>query len=200
MVNLNYLGEGRGNKRINRLERGDQLGRSSVSHGTTRFIGEESLSVEGSQKITGRLFGSGVIEWEGDATFDGDVKITETLDVTAATTLGAELKVKPGGKITVEGPSAATLQNGELSFATGGKVVAYPNGAAVAAGSAQVVASTAGALLFFGTNNIGVTSSGTGIDGGLTVNGAVDFNSIPVKAGAVANLHIDSTGKLWKTS
>jgi hypothetical protein len=106
-------------------------GNTSISSGRTRFVGNESLLVEGSQKvsgildITGTLKGVGSMLWNGFVTltstftakgttrFEGDTTqvgphhvqgnqdITGTLAVKGAATLESNLTVNSPGKIVV---------------------------------------------------------------------------------------------------
>jgi cytoskeletal protein CcmA (bactofilin family) len=204
-------------RRIDNLERQSPLGNSSVTRGALRVASTEGLIVEGSQKVSGWLIVTGTLKVVGTflldgittvtgaftskglTRFEGDTTQSGPFHVQGATDLTGNMTVKTGGKILVEGPSAATLQNGELSFATGGKVVAYPSGVAAVAGTAQVVASVAGAYLFFGSNNLAVSSAGASASGGLTVSGDL-VSKLPLKAGAAVNIHVDGNGKFWRTS
>jgi hypothetical protein len=205
------------NRLLRRTSRVTPGNNQSVTGGRTRFIGLQSLIVIGSQlvsgllEITGTLEGVGAILWRGSikvlglGTLDvaGPAKFSATLDVTAETrlrgktTLENDLNVKPAGKIVVEGPFAATLENGELAFETGGKVVAYPQGLAMEAGDAEVTASVAGAYLWFGTDHIAVTSGGVSASGDFTTNGKVFLKNLPTISGVSANVTVDpDTGEL----
>ena len=217
-------------RRIRNLATATPLARTSVTDGHTEFNGNESLLVKGSQKVSGWLVVTGWLKVVGTLLMEGFLSITGNVTATgiwnqngpwnlagaggitgdvASTgtwTQSGTYTVAPGGKIIVQGPAAATLQDGELSFATGGKLVAYPSGISAKAGAAELVASIAGAFLFFGTNKVSVTSGGTYVSGNCEVSqtmharGALYNEGIALKAGAANNLHIDSNGRIWKTS
>lgn len=115
-------------RRVHLLETTQVMGYSSVSEGRSRFVGNESILVQGSgkvegwwivtgtQRVTGLLDGSGTLDWtgpwalKGNGTIPGNVNIIGSLDVSGAarilstlqilgaTTLGSTLNVV-GGRI-----------------------------------------------------------------------------------------------------
>lgn len=115
-------------RRIHLLETTQPMGYSSVSQGRSRFVGNESILVQGSgkvegwwivtgtQRVTGLLEGTGTLDWEGpwylrgNGSIPGNVNIIGSLDVSGAarilstlqilgaTTLGSTLNVV-GGRI-----------------------------------------------------------------------------------------------------
>lgn len=128
-----------------------------VYDGGVILIENGGLRVVGWADILGALNGEGNLNWSGSAFFDGPVEITDTLKVLAATTLEAvtrvlgDLRVEADGTITAGnvkitpdkievggGSSPATLQDGKMSFATGGAVEADTDvgGAKLTAGDA----------------------------------------------------------------
>ena len=133
--------------RVSRLESGAMLENSSITNGRMRFIGG-LLRVDsgGRVEIVGTLNADGTINFTGPftstgaTTLDGDVKITKTLDVTAATTLRNtlavkgqatlenDLTVKDAGKITVEGAIPMVLDDAKLKFSSGGTLKGYSGG------------------------------------------------------------------------
>lgn len=123
-------------RRIQRLERQAALGFSSITRGGLRIASEEGLVVEGSEKITGTLFGDGSIEWTGTARFSSpgtleagdstfeDVSVTETLDVTAEATFQSSVEIQDTLDVT-----AATRLRGvtdmenDLNVINAGRVI-----------------------------------------------------------------------------
>lgn len=178
--------------RVSRLESGSMLENSSITNGRMRFIGGLlRIDTGGRVEIDGTLEGDGTLDWTGPATFDGDVKITKTLDVTAATTLRNtlavkgpatlenDLTVKEAGKITVEGPIPMVLDDAKLKFSSGGTLKGYSGGVVLLANE------TSGAAIQL-----------TGSD--IILAGTITNPGITAKTGVTANVHIDSAGRLWK--
>lgn len=172
--------------RSRRGERSTDLQAASVSDGELTINGEEALVVVGSQvvrgvliiqgpdgelRIDGEINGDGTFTWTGGAVFNGPVEITETLDVSAETTLRAalsllaDLKVGTGGKITA----------GDLTITPSGEIKS--------------------------TTNLVITAPTTRFAGSVVIAGGNSF-TVPLvyKAGVTANVHIDTAGRLWKTT
>lgn len=179
---------------------------ASVTVGRVRIGGSAILLIDstGGLVIDGLLIGEGDLQWEGPATLDGDVTITKTLDVSAATKLRGllellnDLRVKAGGKITVEGSDPVTFgvtSSGApgLEWSAGGRLAGGASSVSMAYGDKRAIVGAAGAILSSGTNRVVVTAAGTTIEGAL-------FADLPLKSGAASNLHIDGNGKLWRTS
>jgi hypothetical protein len=217
MVNLNYL-DGRQNRRMNRLERGTPLGSSAVSRGRTRFIGEESIVIEGSGRVSGTLVvdgsldGDGKISWTGPAEFDGDVKITKSLDVTAdtnlsgptliddtldvtaetrlrgGTTLEADMTVTNGGKVKVGTVELGITSNGRpgLDF-DGATLTENSDRLALESGQAVVGVAPTFAAVAFGESSVVVSEDRT------TVRGPVYLTDLRTISGVSSNVAIDPT-------
>jgi hypothetical protein len=235
MPNLNYAGDGRRNQRINRIERGDPLGNSSVSRGKTSFYGQESIAIEGSGSVDGKLSVDGlltidgVLAVDGNSAFtgrvivtgptdlDGDTDITGTTNITGplhvtgdqdntgklaingVTTLGNDLQVKTGGKITVEGAQNITLQSvagtATLQFSDGPRMWSQSGAARMDAGpGASSVVTTAEAAILRSPDSsqaVAVSDTGTRIFGALYLPG------LRTISGVSANVTIDpDTGEL----
>lgn len=181
-----------------------------TARGTTRFEGDTTqvgpFHVTGATDITGALTAKGMTRFEGDTTqvgahhVQGNQDITGTLAVKGATTLEAlitlmnNMIVNSGGKITIDGSAPLTLGIGPnglpaMFFSSGSSIEGTATGARmVSSGSPYVEASSNSARIVSGS--FFVSASITGIDMG----------GLQPKAGAGANLHIDSAGKLWRTS
>jgi cytoskeletal protein CcmA (bactofilin family) len=208
MVNLNYL-DGRQNKRMNRLERGTPLGSSAVSRGRTRFIGEESIVIEGSGRVSGTLIvdgkidGEGKMSWTGPADFDGDVKITKTLDVSAETrlrgetTLEANMNVTNGGKVVVGSVELGITSNGRpgLDF-DGATLTEASDRLAMGSGTATVGVAPTFAAVAVGNKSVVVTNTDT------TLSGPVKLASLAAAPSgtAVYTVVADASGKLHRSS
>lgn len=135
--------------------------------------------VDGTLRITGTLEGGGTFSWTGTinqtgpTNLRGPVAITGesgTLTVDAETLLRgltrmlADLRVEDGGKIIVTGGSSpATLQDGKMSFGTGGAVEADTSvgGVRLVAGDAVV---NAGSTASVRKGNASVVAGPLGID------------------------------------
>lgn len=99
---------------LDRLHSGAFLENSSVSGGRLRFIAGLLLIDEGGTlQVIGQLKGNGTFEWSGPWKYIGNGEI-----------LG-DAVVKDGGRIRVEGgESPATIEDGKVSFDTGGELEA----------------------------------------------------------------------------
>lgn len=203
--------------RLRRRERPTDLQSASVSNGETRFNGNESLKVFGSAvvygwliitgtlKLVGNFVMEGILTATGAVKLNGPVEITQTLDVSATSKLRgalellADLVVKSGGKITIDGvdPMLVGLTSAGrpgIQFASGAQLVGTANGIQLnnPTGNGFVTAGPA-VSISRGTNKVEVSTIG------ITLTGDVIAN-LPLKAGAVANVHRDSANKLWRTS
>lgn len=181
--------------------------------------------VDGTLRITGTVEGSGTFTWTGTlnqagaTNLRGPVAITGesgTLTVDAETLLRGitrmlnDLRVESGGKITVTGGSSpATLQDGKLSFGTGGSVEADTGvgGVRMVAGDAVV---NAGSTASVRKGNASVIAGPLGIDINaaalrLLINAPVSLTPglIPTQTGTglpVGTLLITSTGALRRAA
>lgn len=151
--------------------------------GPTTFNGTWKLA--GNGEITGNVTSTGTWTQNGIWRFNGDGDITGDVDVSG------NISVWSQGKITVTGGSSpATLQNGKMSFGTGGSVEADTGvgGVRLLAGDAVVNAgSTAsirkgGSSIIVGANAITINPEG---DGDIDFLGTVQFDvsTIPVVSG-----------------
>lgn len=118
----------------------------NIENGGLRVIG--SAIIEGILDVTGKLTGSGTLDWTGpwklagNGEITGDAKITKSLEVSAntrlrgPTTVEANLSVTGDGKITVgDMVIDPSYGNGAVTFANGTKVYSYEGGVAISQGS-----------------------------------------------------------------
>mgnify|MGYP003396867192 CR=1 FL=1 len=135
-------------RRIAALEQAAPGGNTAVSRGRTRFVGNESILVQGSgkvegwwivtgtQRVTGLLEGSGTLDWTGPTNLRGAVQligntnVTGTLGVTGATTLAGAVTLNTS--LTV---GTGHIQVGPIRIDKGG---AY-GGRIVSSGAALVL-------------------------------------------------------------
>lgn len=181
--------------RIRRLEAGADIGFSSITRGRLRVASNEGLLVEGSSKVEGWLIVTGTervtglleilgeLVASGDITLSGTTDITGPVDITGAvhidgtTSLTKTLTVSSPGKIVVAGVNDATLQDGALSFDTGGKLQAYTTGATLqnSTGVSAVRVGNGSTAMVFGGNQVRVETSGTVVQGDHLITGAKSF-------------------------
>jgi hypothetical protein len=156
------------------------------SGGRLEVVG--SASIDGSTTVTGtfvltgsgwRIVGSGTIEGPttvtGTLQVDGDTRITGNLGLEGDVALTGNMGIAAGGKfvagdvlieenkITVAGgDSPATLEDGALSFATGGKVEADDTngGVRLVVGANKVYVGTGAVAIQLGGRAFVLTSSG----------------------------------------
>jgi len=188
--------------RVRDLETRSPLRSSSITSGRLRVGGTATLLIDsdGGLVIDGQLTGEGDLEWTGPVTFTGTTRfegdttqvgahhvqgnqdITGTLAVKGATTVENDLTVKSPGKVIL-----GTGMQLEPMGAGGGAITFLPSGSIAAGlGKITMVAPDLTAIVTIG-------ASAMVISGGLTA-------ALPLKAGAAANVHIDSAGKFWRIS
>lgn len=186
----------------------------SVTGGRTRFIGLQSLIVIGSQLVAGllevtgsiKILGLGILDVAGPATFSATLDVTAETRLRGVTTLEKDLNVKAGGKVTVEG--ARPMMIGLSSSGFPG--VEFPTGLLSSSNSGVGLSTTAGggtlglttALANLSKGSTGVSANGTEVSvlGPLVASAGVNLAALPTKsaAGQVANIQVDSTGKMWR--
>jgi len=167
--------------------------------GAASFTG--TLTVSGPTEITGNLTAKGTTRFEGDTTqvgahhVQGNQDITGTLAVKGAATLENDLRVKAGGKVTVEGSDPVVLgvtSSGApgIQWSSGGRVVGGASSASMTYSDKTVNVGAAGAILANATNRVVVTASGTTIEGAL-------FNDLPTisATGRTPNVWCDPSTK-----
>jgi hypothetical protein len=197
-------------RRLSALETTPVMFATSMESGRFRVGGTAVLLVDsqGGLVVAGRLNGDGTFTWTGPATFDGDVKITETLDVSATTTLRgalsllADLVVSAGGKITVGGVTIDPTAGGRLVVDGGvpmtigttifGSGIAFANGSVFSTtGGGMFMQDSATAQVFVGgglaqmRSGTGgrfliVSPSGTAVTGPFSTSGLATLASLAV--------------------
>jgi cytoskeletal protein CcmA (bactofilin family) len=108
-------------KRIRKLETRSPLGNTSVSRGRTRFVGPESLQVEGSQRVTGQLYIDGLEVVDGQLRIAGSLVVSGNTDLTGPTSIRGRVDVT--GPMNITGPTSiqsSTEVLGDLTI--GGKL------------------------------------------------------------------------------
>ena len=191
--------------RVRSLETRSPMRSASVTDGNTNFIGNESLTVTGSQKVTGTLNVSGIenvsgsLGVTGNTTLAGPLVVNGTATITGpSTTVTGPLHVKGDqdntGKLAVKG--AATLEN-DLTVAGSGKIlVGSMTISTQASGYGQLLSPT---NIYLNAPFVVASGVFTAL-GNVNVSGALANPGIALKAGAVNNVHIDANGRLWRTA
>lgn len=186
-------------------------GSSSVT-GTQNVSGALNTTgtqtVSGSLGVTGTQTVAGTLAVSGAQTVTGSLGVSGTLAVSGAATLGSTLTVNSPGQIVVAGGNSLTMGIGAfgqpgVGFASGGGVTGYAGGALLHGGAALVGCSVTSSIaqLSSGGNFLSVGPSKSSFTGPLeATSSTVSFTNLPLKAGAAVNVHIDSAGKLWRTS
>lgn len=194
-------------RRVRNLETRSPMRSASVTDGNTNFIGNESLTVTGSQKVSGWLIITGTLKGVGELLWEGIVNLV------------GSMSVKSTGKIVVEGSNAMTLGVGAfglpgVGFATGGGVSGYTGGAFLHGGSNTVgcIANATVATLSGGINTyVAASSTKINVSGRLEASGAAViagnasvagsfFNAGITTTTSAANVFADSTGAHFKSS
>lgn len=187
------------------VQRAAPLGRTSVTNGRTEFNGNESLIVNGSQKVsgwlivTGTLKGVGTLLWEGAMQLVGPVLVTgaarflNTMSIEGVTTLLNNLVVKAAGKIIIEGSTSMVIGNdgdeAAVTFSTGGQLAGRPLGVVLRnTGETASVGATNSAYLLSGSKAVIVTSTGIKAQGLAS----------PPAGTSVYHVVADSSGNLYR--
>lgn len=215
--------------RLEALESAKPLESSSVSGGRLRFIGGllrvdsggrveivGTLEIEGTTTVSGTFNVDGPWSITGDGTITGDVAVTGMFkvngpwEINGDGVLTGDLTVAGGGKVVVSGGSSpATLENGKMSFGTGGAVEADTGvgGVKMTAGDAVVNAGTTASIrkgsssIIVGPTAVTINPAGSG-DIDLLGRVQLDRSTIPDLSGTglPANiLIVDSSGYLRRT-
>lgn len=180
-------------ERIDRLETMVYGRSSSVTNGHTRFIGNESILVEGSGKVsgwwivTGTLRVIGTLQMLGTMVIEGIMSLTGTMNVTG------DIKVLPGGKIQVGDMVIDPASGGSVTF-PGGAIVRAGSGGGIEMrdGSYGAVVNSSGASVGRIGNSISVTESGFRMDGVPTGNPGSEMEQ--------GTLYMDGLGWIRKAS
>ena len=156
--------------RVSRLESGAMLENSSITNGRMRFIGG-TLRVDsgGRLELEGTLEGGGTFIWTGTLTNNGPLVQNGTWKLNGAGEIAGNAAILPGGTFTVQGAQPIVLSvvggtarmavgSGYLAGVTNGVAVVYPSGG-------QIVATSAGASVLFGSSSVSVSSDGVDIQG-----------------------------------
>lgn len=194
--------------RVHILETTQPMGYSSVSEGRSRFVGNESLLVEGSAKvagwlvvtgterITGLLEGSGTLDWTGPCNLKGKVTVTGDTDFIGRLTttgdvelggntvikkdLDVQAKTRLRGKVTLEA---------DLEILPGGKIKA----------GTMVIDTTGGGSVTF-ANGARVGSSGATVSVLMGTSAVtVDNNSAKLSAAGKA-VEVNGSGIMFSPS
>ncbi|MFJ2619684.1 hypothetical protein [Glutamicibacter sp. NPDC087344] len=151
-----------------------------------------TTTISGNTSITGELVVTGPTTLDGETEIGGDTTITGTLDIEGNTTVSGKLDVTGAmstkGTLSVEG--VTTIKN-DLNITSGGKIKA---------GNLEIEPANGGQINF---SNGSIAASNTfGLlithSEGIQLNGASVTIAAATKAGATANVHIDSAGRLWR--
>jgi len=205
--------------RLDALETADPLGNAAVTRGSTRFFGNESLKVIGSQLVSGWLIVTGTLKVVGALILEGITTITGALTATGTTNLNGpttqngplavngdttqngNVTVNSPGKIVVAGSAPMTMgitSAGTPGVQIGSSMLTSAGGTMVlASGSSTVGVSATTVTMVFAGNSVNVTSTGTRVVGAL-------FAALPARAvaGVAAGFvrYDPVTGELFRTS
>lgn len=181
------------------VQRAAPLGRTSVTNGYTEFNGNESIVVNGSQKVTGWLIVTGTLKVIGTFLLEGITTITGLLNVNGPWKLAGNgdiagnvsqtgtYSVASGGSIIVLGSVPMTIgttiygsgivfgNNSVLSTSAGGMFMQDSTSAQVFVGGglAQMRSGTGGRFLI-------VSASGTAVTGPFSTSGLASLASLAV--------------------
>jgi hypothetical protein len=191
-------------RRLSSLETTPAMFATSMEAGRFRVGGTAIMLVDssGGLVVHGSIDGDGNFSWQGPATFDGDVKITEDLDVSATTTLRgalsllANLVVGGGGKITVGGVTIDPVGGGQIRF---GNMLLGPT----VVGGVSGIMATSGTLALNSVGQVSIlANSGVTITAGdgVTIQSTLAIKDLPiVSAGATVYAVVaDAAGRLYR--
>lgn len=197
-------------KRVRALETQSSGGHSSVSRGRTRFIGNESLVVEGSQKVTGWLVVTGTLRVVGAFLLEGITTVSGAF--TSTGTFTARGRTRFEGDTTQVGPfhvqgnadvtgtlgikGASTLES-DLTVTNGGKILvpgAEPMTVGPVGSGNAGVSWTSGGQVTAGSG--GVVMQGAGGTARVSASGALASMSVGTKSVSVSGTQTTVNGTL----
>jgi hypothetical protein len=190
-------------ERVRKLETHDPLGNASVSRGSTRFLGNESLKVIGSALVSGWLIITGTLKVVGTLLIEGVTTLTGPLNVNggwgingnggingtwimngAGTIIGAVTQtgiytLTAGGQFVIAGslPMTVGVQGGLPGvYFPGGSLNSASDRIRMVNGSSQIGAAAGSAVLLFGANGVLANATGVALNGiGTTTSAANVF-------------------------
>lgn len=136
------------------------------------------LAVTGTQTVSGRLEGSGVLDWTGNVYFrgptgvqgnfavSGPANISGTLTVAGATSLTNTLTVSGSGKIVVGNMVIDPSGGGSVEFPGGAMVQADPSGGIrMVQGTSRVFVGSGLVSMQMGSRSVAISASGIQMNG-----------------------------------
>ncbi|MGN7861449.1 hypothetical protein ACTJI8_12785 [Microbacterium sp. 22303] len=169
--------------------------------GTGTFDWSGDLILSGSQHVTGPTVFDGTLTINGNTTVNGPFNVVGTWkligngEVQGNVTVTGNVDVNSPGRIRITGGSSpATLENGAMTFGTGGKVEAdiAHGGVRMVAGINGVYAGTNAAIIQYGSVSIILSGSGISMFGLDTTPSSLANNA---PAGCIWT---DGSGKLFE--
>lgn len=182
-----------------------------------------ALTIQGVTTITGQLDVTGPTKLNGKLDIGGDTTVTGKLDITGKTTIKNDLELLSGGLF--KAGSTKIEPNGKATFGTfiidpaSDKLIQAPGGWLVSAGpdslglssssSSSVQLNSTRAELNYKGESVVRAESGIvnlnapqiSVNGNLVATGTARFSSLTTgAAGTPANVHIDSSGRLWRAN
>ncbi|WP_120338137.1 hypothetical protein [Cryobacterium soli] len=204
-------------REVRQVQQAAMLNKTSVTNGQTRFAGNESLLVEGSQKVSGWLIVTGILKVVGTFLLEGATTITGAFALKGPATFEGDIAqtgtnvINTPGKLVLAGTNPMTLGIGAFgqpgaTFGSGGGLTGYAGGALLHGGAALVgcTVTTTIAQLSSGTNYLSVGPTKSSFNGPLEATSAtVNFTNLPTTtvSGLPAGVVVinSSTGKLSRT-
>lgn len=154
-------------RRLKDLETAAPLGNTSVSRGRTRFLGNESIHVDGSGKVSGWWIVTGVLRVVGTLQMLGNMLIEGVMTLTGTMNVTGNIEILPGGKLKVGGMVIDPANGGSVQF-PGGSTVRGATGGGVTVESGPYAAVIANNGASLGRNGYGFSvtdSAGFRADG-----------------------------------
>lgn len=176
-------------RRLRDLETAAPGGSTAVSRGRTRFLGNESVHVEGSGKVSGWWIVTGVLRVVGSLQMLGNMIVEGIM------TLTGEIIVAAGGKIQLGTMTLTPSSNGgAVKFADGPEI--YADGPTI-----NIYSTSGGAWLELGPTEARLF--GPGVEHLRITNTGFQMVNLPTKTAAatglpVGVLHVDSNGNLYR--
>lgn len=175
-------------RRLRDLETTAPGGSTAVSRGRTRFVGNESVLVEGSGKVSGWWIVTGTLRVIGTLQMLGNMVVEGLM------TLAGEIIVAAGGKITVGGMVIDPADGGSVKFPGIGAVRADTNGVRIEAGNTFAVVRQ-------GYAYIGLPGQSFSVDGlnGPRIQGLPTVSSMSTGL-PIGTLYVDPSGYLYRVA
>ena len=156
---------------------------------TGNFTVTGPTKLDGKTDVAGDFTVTGPTKLNGKTDIGGNTAVDGTLDIKGKSTLQNDLTVQGGGKVKVGGMTLDPAASGGSVVFSGGGGVQGTSGVVALRGSGNAGFLTdQSASMFAGTTQVDVAS------------GSVTISGLPSTSSGKANVHMDSSGRLYRVT